>query len=200
MTVAMEYFQNNSGDGGLELHLVHARLQNMFFDNASIMGVFHERDSDMSRRERLREDSALCIQLAFRSARFRLAEDMYRERVLSEADWIQRLLNLPSYAGRIVAEFAVAGSLPKGLPVVLYRWQGSYVLSFAEDLSLKRRREYAARCALSTQPVLNKSGRASIKAFASCLSEPCHDTRKKGGRYDNNTKKIYHRELPLFAF
>ena len=149
-------------------HLVHSRLHNLFFDNASIIGVFHHRDNEVSKLEKRKETSALKIQKAFRAQRFRMAEQAYRDGVKAGAQWIQRVLGLPAYASRIVSDFTILGSLPKGLPVLLHRWHNHFILSFPEDLALPRRREYAKACSLSSQPVLKLSGIASLKAFDAC--------------------------------
>ena len=122
---------------------------------------------EVSQQERLKL-AALRVQMAFRTQRFHMAEQAYRDGVKAGAQWIQRVIGLPAYASRIVSEFAILGSLPVGLPVLLHRRDGHFILSFPEDLPLALRREYARKCSLSSQPILKLSGKASIKAFDEC--------------------------------
>ena len=102
-------------------------------------------------------ESALKIQKTFRAQRFRLAEQAYEDGVKIGAQWIHRFFKLPKCVSRVVAEFVILGSLPNGLPVLIHRRDGHFVLSFPQDLSLSHRREYAKQCSHSVHPALRLS-------------------------------------------
>ena len=101
------------------------------------------------------------IQWWFRELRFRAADASY----LAEVDAVALLakaVRLPPDVAWGIAAFAVADR-PRALAVHLH--DDSAVLSFAADVPLHRRREYAARCARSALPVLRRGGRAALEVL-----------------------------------
>ena len=101
------------------------------------------------------------IQWWFRELRFRAADALYRAEVDAVA-LLAKAARLPADVAWGIAAFAVADR-PRALAVHLH--DDSAVLSFAADVPLHRRREYAARCARSALPVLRRGGRAALEVL-----------------------------------
>ena len=101
------------------------------------------------------------IQWWFRELRFRAADASYRAEVDAVA-LLAKAVRLPPDVAWGIAAFAVADR-PRALAVHLH--DDSAVLSFAADVPLHRRREYAARCARSALPVLRRGGRAALEVL-----------------------------------
>jgi len=137
------------------------------FDTSHLLGTFPVRGSSV---ENNRDRAASKIQAKFCTYRFSQAEASYKQSIQLCTTWVGRLLQIPSYAARLISHAYILGNLPKGLPFNLYTYKNKQIISFDEDLSLERRQLYAARCALSSQPLLSRSGRASFVAFFSSSS------------------------------